>query len=269
MTAWNTDRATASAEPMVPHRPKTAKPEAESPAIDYLKIGSTVYAIKKVADDLDIHKEVERFYGAKFKETKERLDSAVVKESEEEIAKLLLKIERMKQKGTVAIPEGMRTKTVMFHPVTKTVLEARPILFHPHQVSGTLDMLDDYFDVTRPAWEKAKARGITYVVYIKSHLYLPGFALFDPAAKRIYIHGMHTPHTFDDTRACIGSAPTAYETLAAMDNNQLSRHLSTINLFSLASARVLFNGIRIPLNEIVKNDALIEVKETSKWTTAS
>lgn len=236
-------------------------------SIDYLKLGDSIFAITKVGDGIDIHREVKTFYEEKFQKTKIRLEGALVKGTGEDWSTQLESLTRKRQTHTVAIPPDMLHKVVMNHRNAGSVVEVRPIIYHPHLVTGTKDNFRSHglaCNIGTSSKFHGFKDGVNLAVTIACDIYIPCAIAISPTNKTIYIVGAKTPHTMGgDGRLCIGNS--RFEDYASLDSMAMSRQVSVINLFSLAGSPIEFMGETIGLAEVINDDTIVKVEEESRW----
>lgn len=242
---------------VLPVTPEGTEPNFDVP-VDYLKIGSKVFAVREVAE-VDIHKEIRDYYKGLYDAQKGRWQTAISRAAEEEWSRQMDHIRAAAEQHRITIPEELTDYPVMYHEHTRTVGRFIPILYHPWKVVGTRESFAAKgVNILAPTWASINP-GDPVEVLIKSDVFLPGGIAFYPKLSLMYLIGLAGFHSMGDYSLCYASRNyAAWEKLSAVE---LSKQASIINLDSLARQDIVSDLGSIALPQVLNNDTIISVKK--------
>ena len=202
---------------------------------NFLKIGDNIFTVKKIgAEGLDMEKEIKEYYKSKFDEHQDNMNESVAQGMSDDWNMQLNHVRQYNSRGTITIPPEKHNKLVLYRSNASRLLEVRLAIYSPTEIQVTRGSIERFCGtaVNRHAMLRDyRDTGEELILQFEPLCQYPMSVGFD--GNTLYVLNMRTFHTFDGSNVCCGDhgAPAFW----ALSNEALSRELSKINTFSLAS----------------------------------
>ena len=114
-----------------------APPDTQPLNLDtsFVKIGESVYTLRKVKGKFDINKEAKDWYEKKYQDALANVNGMVSSGFNTEWDRQINRIEDAKRNKQVIIPTELYDKAAMWRTGSSQLLEVRPAIYHPISLS--------------------------------------------------------------------------------------------------------------------------------------
>lgn len=218
--------------------------------VSFLQLGRMRYMVTPVGQDISISEELKAYVQTQVNGIKDQLSNVFETEIDLQMQKQLNHIQRMKQRGQVAIPSNLQRSMVQY--IDNQVCQVKTFVFRPwcikgaytdiHSIIGGIST-ERFRDPELVAkFKRRRNRDGAFSLIFDSSIALPGAVALTKTDLRI-VNELQTHHTYTGSgKLCIGGADP--KRVFSLGTEALGQLLSTYNRFSPISSQITFGSTR-------------------------
>lgn len=217
--------------------------------VSFLQLGRMRYMVTPVGQDISISEELKAYVQTQVNGIKDQLSNVLEEAIDEQMQRQLTHINRMKQRGQVAIPSNLHNLLVRY--IDGQVCPVKSFVFKPWCIKGpysdikaVVELLGTRIDETiRGKFMRRRNRDGAFSLIFDSTIILPGAVALSKSAL-FMVNELQTHHTYSGlNKVCVGNSDP--KKVFALSSGALGEQLSILNKFSPISHDIRFGTTRI------------------------